>query len=205
MGKISNAFSMLELLNNGRKYNIKELSDRLEVNDRTIRFYKEELEKAGIFIDTIRGPYGGYVLNQKLLLPNRGFSKYDIQLLKSIYELVENKLDVRLKREYQNLIDKVQGIYSSSKKKSNNDVFLNDSDKEKYNNISKAIKDKNKMLIAFLNPDGSCEDRIIHPCNTFLYDDAWYVSAFCELRSEIRNFRLERIVNYKILEEKYIN
>ena len=31
----------------------------------------EELEKAGIFIDTIRGPYGGYVLNQYVHIPRR--------------------------------------------------------------------------------------------------------------------------------------
>lgn len=205
MSKISNALTMLELLNNGKKYTIRELSERLEVNDRTIRSYKDELEMAGIFIDTIRGPYGGYILNQKLLLPNRGFSKYDLQILKSIYKLVNNKLDTRLQKDYQSLIDKVQGVYSGSKKKSSNDILLNESDKEKYNSVCKAIKDKKKMLITFLNVDGSLEDRIIHPCDTFLYDNTWYVSAFCELRGEIRNFRLERIINNKILEEKYNN
>ena len=36
-----------------------------------VRLYKEELEKAGIFIDTIRGPYGGYILNQKIYIPKK--------------------------------------------------------------------------------------------------------------------------------------
>ncbi|MGI6324667.1 MAG: helix-turn-helix transcriptional regulator [Bacilli bacterium] len=63
MSKIANVLTMLELLSHGRKYSIKELSERLEVTNRMIRLYKEELEKAGIYIDTIRGPYGGYVLN----------------------------------------------------------------------------------------------------------------------------------------------
>ena len=64
MSKISNVILMLQYLSNGRKYSIKELSEKLEVTPRMVRMYKDELEKAGIYIDTIMGPYGGYVLNQ---------------------------------------------------------------------------------------------------------------------------------------------
>ena len=55
MSKISNVITMMELLQSGRKYSIKELSEKLEVSERMIRVYKEELEKAGIYIDTIMG------------------------------------------------------------------------------------------------------------------------------------------------------
>jgi len=72
MSKLSNTFIMLQLLSTGRKYNIKELAEKLEVSERMIRIYKEDLEKAGIFIDTIMGPYGGYVLNQEIKLPQIG-------------------------------------------------------------------------------------------------------------------------------------
>ena len=64
MSKISNVILMLQYLSSGRKYSVLELSEKLEVSPRMVRIYKEELEKAGIYIDTIKGPYGGYVLNQ---------------------------------------------------------------------------------------------------------------------------------------------
>ena len=54
MSKVSNVLLMLEYLSSGRKYGIKELASKLEVS------------KAGIYIDTIMGPYGGYVLNQEI-------------------------------------------------------------------------------------------------------------------------------------------
>ena len=57
MSKISNVITMMQLLQSGRKYSIKELSEKLEVTERMIRVYKEELEKAGIYIDTIMGPF----------------------------------------------------------------------------------------------------------------------------------------------------
>ena len=71
MSKISNVLTMLEYLSSGRKYSIKELSEKLEVSPRMIRVYKDEIEKAGIYIDTIKGLYGGYVLNQNINVPKR--------------------------------------------------------------------------------------------------------------------------------------
>ncbi len=202
MGKFSNILTMLELLSNGQKYSIKELSERLEVTNRMIRVYKEELEIAGIYIDTIRGPYGGYVLNNSSLLPPRNFSKYDIDLLKNINNLVKDRLDKRLQLEYNALIDKVQGLYQGTKKKSNN-MVINDDEKEKYNVLSKAIKEKRKVLINFLSADGITIERIIHPSNIYLYNDSWYVATYCELRSDMRHFRLARIIDYKLLDQKY--
>ena len=91
MSKLSNVLMMLQLLQNGRKYSIKELSEKLEVSQRMIRQYKEELEYAGIYIETIRGPYGGYVLNQSIKLPNSFIRPDEI--------LLENK-------EYYNMLSK---------------------------------------------------------------------------------------------------
>ncbi len=91
MSKLSNTITMLRLLQNGRKYSIKELSEQLEVSPRMIRNYKEELELAGIFIESLRGPYGGYYLNQDIKLPE------NLDKSKSIP--IDN-------REYYNLLSK---------------------------------------------------------------------------------------------------
>lgn len=203
MGKLSNILTMAELLSSGRKYSITELSDRLEVTPRMIRFYKEEMEKAGIYIDTIRGPYGGYILDTARVLPNRGFSKYDVQLLNNIKSHLKNNHNFELNKELDDLIDKVNGIYSASKKKTSSGELIKENDKDKYNIFSKAIKEKKKVEILFLSANGEKNSRIIHPCDMFLYSNFWYVSAFCELRNEIRHFRLERILSYNVLEEKY--
>ena len=69
MSKLSNTITLLRLLQNGKKYSIKELSEKIEVSPRMIRQYKDELELAGIYIESIRGPYGGYYLNQNIKIP----------------------------------------------------------------------------------------------------------------------------------------
>lgn len=80
MSKLSNVLMMLQLLQNGKKYSIKELSEKLEVSQRMIRQYKEELEYAGIYIETLRGPYGGYVLNQDIKLPQKFIKPDNVNL-----------------------------------------------------------------------------------------------------------------------------
>jgi len=205
MSKLSNALTMLQLLSNNRKYSVKELADILEVTPRMVRVYKQDLEKAGIYVDTISGPYGGYVLSHNALLPQRGFSKYDILLLNNSFELLNNNKDFRFKKEYEELINKVNGIYKSTKKKSGSVILDETGSKDKYNVLSKAIKEKKKTLINFLSLDKEAKERVIHPCNLFLYNNEWYVSAFCELRGEIRHFSLPRIVEIKPLNESYKN
>lgn len=69
MSKLSNTIMLLRLLQNGKKYSVKELAEKLEVSTRMVREYKKELEYAGIYIESIKGPYGGYYLNQNIKLP----------------------------------------------------------------------------------------------------------------------------------------
>ena len=87
MGKISNAIQMLNYLNAGNKYSVKDLAQKLEITERMVRYYKVELEKAGIPIETFMGPNGGYYIINTSNQYNQ-FNKYDLQLLENIYEIL---------------------------------------------------------------------------------------------------------------------
>lgn len=193
MSKISNVILMLQYLENGRKYNIKELADKLEVSERMIRVYKEELEKAGIYIDTLMGPYGGYVLNQKVRIPTRKFSKSDYEFLKNL------NVDEQDKEKLQIIADKVHGVYFNS---SNKKIELKDDIKNSYNILTRAIKEKRKVKINYYSFTNGNQDRTIRPYDMFLYDTGWGCAAFCELRNDLRHFELKRINKIELLDEK---
>ena len=199
MSKISNVITMMEMLSSGRKYSIKELSSKLEVSERMIRVYKEELDKAGIYIDSIMGPYGGYVLNQSIKLPVRKFNKNDTKLLDKYIEL-ENDKDK--KNELILLRDKINGVYIGSIQESN-ELNLKDETLKKYNVLTRAIKEKRKVKIRYYSYGKGENDRVIDPAEMFLFQDGWYCAAYCELRKDIRHFELKRIINYELLDEKY--
>lgn len=158
MSKISNVLTMLEYLSTGRKYSISELSEKIEVSPRMIRVYKDELEKAGIYVDTIKGPYGGYVLNQNLNLPRRF--------------ITPNAINIK--------------------------------NKEFYNLINRAIKEKRKCYIEYYSKDKKeMSTRIIRPYDLILLGSEWGVAAYCEKKQEIRHFYINRIKKIKLLEKFY--
>lgn len=199
MSKVSNVLTMIELLNSGCKYSIKELSQELEVSERMIRVYKEELDKCGIYVDTIKGPYGGYVLNQSTRMPLRKFNKSDSELLNKYIEL---ESDGKLKNELLILQDKIKGVYIGSKQEAN-ELNLKNETLKKYNVLTRAIKEKRKVKIKYYSYGKGENTRIIDPANMFLFQDGWYCAAFCELRKDIRHFELKRIIEYELLDEKY--
>ena len=199
MSKISNVITLLQLLNTGRKYSIKELSEKLEVSERMIRVYKEELEKAGIYIDTIMGPYGGYVLRQSVKMPIRKFKVKDYEILDKYISLECDELE---KEKLILLRDKIYGIYVSGK---NDTKIINDKDDDqnKYNILTRSIKEKRKVKINYYSYNKGENERIICPAEMFLFSEGWYVAAFCLKKNDIRHFELKRIIDIELLDEKF--
>ncbi len=199
MSKISNVILFLEYLNSGKKYSVQELSEKLEVSPRMIRTYKDELEKAGIYIDTIMGPYGGYVLNRAIKLPLRRFKKKDADLLT---KYIENESDPLEKEKLVLLQDKIRGVYAGSKQEAK-ELNLKEETLAKYNLLTRAIKERKKVKLLYYSYNKGENERVICPAEMFLFQDGWYVAAYCLLKNDIRHFELKRIIKYEILEENF--
>ena len=199
MSKISNVLTFMQYLSTGKKYSIQELSEKLEVSPRMIRVYKDELEKAGIYVDTIMGPYGGYVLNQSIRMPVRKFKKKDYELLEK-YILEEQ--DTETKEKLILLKDKIQRVYAGSKQEAR-ELNLKDETQSKYNLLTRAIKERRKVKILYYSYNKGENERVICPAEMFLFQDGWYVAAFCLVKNDIRHFELKRIIKYELLEETF--
>ena len=83
---------MIDLLNTGNIYTIKELSQKIGVTERMIRYYKNEICSNGIAIESFKGPNGGYFMIDKIK-NYTSINKYDIQLLENVYNILEKSLN----------------------------------------------------------------------------------------------------------------
>lgn len=192
MGKISNAIQMLNYLNTGNKYTVKELSQKLGITERMVRYYKQELEESGIPIETFMGPNGGYFIINKYNLYNQ-FNKYDIQLLESIYEILKNNDYIYIDK-YKKLLDKIKTTNDINEEKSKYffDNKIEDNSKV-YFILNEAIVNNSKITILYRNLNQEWQERNIHPIQIFKFDNRFYVTAYCELRNDIRHFEFNRI------------
>ena len=196
MGKFSNMLFMIDLLNTGNKYSIKELSQKLGVTERMIRYYKEELENNGIFIESFKGPNGGYFMLDRVK-NYISFNKYDVQLLENISEVLE-KSNFPFMKSYKDLLEKVKNMYSIAEEKRKFIIDIKSLDNnEIFNIVKSSIKKQEAINIEYRNIDGTISKRTIHPLQFFNYKDINYVTAYCELRKDIRHFEIERIENIK--------
>lgn len=196
MSKFSNMLFMIDLLNTGNKYSIKELSQKLGVTERMIRYYKEELENNDIFIESFKGPNGGYFMLDRVK-NYISFNKYDVQLLENISEVLE-KSNFPFMKSYKDLLEKVKNMYSIAEEKSKFIIDIKSLDNnENFNIVKSSIKKQESINIEYRNIDGTISKRTIHPLQLFNYKDINYVTAYCELRKDIRHFEIERIENIK--------
>lgn len=199
MAKLSNLIMMINLLKNGRKYSIKELSEKLEVSERTIREYKLFLEEAGIYIETLRGPYGGYVLKRDVNLPKIDFNQNDIELLKIV---IQNIKDVNLIEKVHNLSNKINNCIIEENNK-NVKLIADENELKVYNTISKALKHNYKLKIKYYNIQHGNSIRTIYPLALYLFQNEWWCSSYWEEKDDMRQFHLKRILNAEIIEETF--
>ena len=195
MSKVANMLNMVKILEDGKIHTIQDLADELEVSTRMIRIYKQELEQAGIYIQGKQGINGGYILDNMKSTIDIGLTGEEIYQLKN---MKKNELD-------EAIINKIIKAYITNEHRKDNTKSkqLMPEFTEIYKDFRLAINNRNKIFIEFKSVNSGKTKRIIHPAELFTYLNNWYVAAFCELRNEIRLFKLNDILSYKILDEKY--
>lgn len=196
MGKIANMLYMIDLLNTGNIYTLKELSEKIGVTERMIRYYKDEICNNGIAIESFKGPNGGYFMIDEIK-NYTSINKYDIQLLDNVkHFLSENNF--KYVDKYEEFLDKAKKMYSIYEEKSKYIANIDTTSADVIEKIIKSAISKNeKVEIVYNDVDGSQHRRIIHPLYLFKYKENYYVTAFCELRNDIRHFEIKRIVSIK--------
>ena len=195
MSKVANMLNMVKILEDGKIHTIQDLADELEVSTRMIRIYKQELEQAGIYIQGKQGINGGYILDNMKSTIDIGLTGEEIYQLKN---MKKNELD-------EAIINKIIKAYITNEhgKDNTKSKQLMPEFTEIYKDFRLAINNRNKIFIEFKSVNSGKTKRIIHPAELFTYLNNWYVAAFCELRNEIRLFKLNDIISYKILDKKY--
>ena len=196
---------MIKILKDEKIHNMKDIAEKIEISPRMVKQYKNELEQAGIYIESKRGINGGYFLNKELNNIDIGLTYQELIKLKEIEQYFNDDQD------FKKIIGKIiesyeKNINEADLKKINRIQELGKINlKDTYLSLRKAINRKNKVKIKYYSNDFGSNDRVIHPAEMFYYLEEWYVAAFCEKRNAIRLFKLNDIQEYEILDDKYEN
>lgn len=206
MSKLGNTLKMLMMLKSGRKLNVKDIAEKLEVSERQVKIYKDELSRF-LYIESKPGVNGGYILKDNYIPIKELLSENEIRLLKYSIDSLED-FSLENNKELKKAIDKIN--YSIDKCGDTIDYGENsiipygrsinvDSKFQKMlDEIFEAIILNREIFIEYLGNNGLLSRRTIQPYKMFTFKGEKYLIANCLSRSQLRYFKLVRIKKYTI-------
>ena len=180
-----------------------DLAEKFDVSIRTIYRDVKTLENAGIPIVGEAG--NGYSLMDGYKLPPIMFTKEEVLSFITAEKLMQKFSHQSLGSHYQAAMEKVRSVLRNSDKnliqniEKQIDVFSfhtdsGDSLKNVIPIILESIADKTQLNIRYQTVDGRIDNRTIETVGMFFEFNFWYIMAFCTLRKDFRQFRIDRIL-----------
>ena len=184
------------------------LAERLGVSERTVYRDIRDLILAGTPIDGEAGV--GYRIRPGYDLPPLMFDRDEIQALVLGARIVRQFGDPALARASDAILGKVAAIVPKdlaplvaetrlfvpstlSAGKSADSLAL----------AREALIARRKLELSYAKADGAATKRTVRPLWIFFWGRTWTLAAWCELRQDFRNFRLDRIAASTMLDETF--
>lgn len=189
------------LLKNGTTP-VKELAEIFEVSTRTIHRDIDALSSAGIPICTSRGRHGGVYIMNNFILDKSVFSAEEKdQILTAI-----NDFSFILDEDANDLLNKLSAIFNTNVRNwievDLSNWRYNKPSQDIFNSIKFAILDKKIISFEYYSK-GNSTYRKIEPIKLLFKSYNWYIYGFCLFRNDYRLFKLSRINNLKVLDDKF--
>lgn len=181
-----------------------ELAEKFEVSTRTIYRDIDKLSSAGIPVYTTTGHGGGVQLVENFVLKQALLSKEDMQnILIGVQSLSAACLP-----EADAVIAKLQAIFQMQ---TSNWIEVDYSrwgcraerEKSSFELLKKAIQDRYQIQFQYYNSTGEFSERGCYPLKLIYKDKAWYLSAFCLKRKDIRLFRISRMRKLELTDQHF--
>ncbi len=195
-------FQILYLLLERGTITAPELSRALEVSVRTIYRDIDALSLAGVPVYATQGKNGGVSL-----LPNYSFDKALLsdeeqnQILYAIQSLraVDQPMDA--------LLSKLGGLFQ---KQNSNWIEVDFSrwgmgstDSVKFERLKSALTGRRALEIVYCSTSGETSRRVILPVKLIFKDKSWYLYAYCRMQEDYRLFKVSRIIEMTVLDERF--
>jgi predicted DNA-binding transcriptional regulator YafY len=179
----------------------KDLARELEVSERTI--FRDIVTLASMGAP-IKGEAGvGYVLRPGLFLPPLMLSEDEVEAIMLGLRYVDQRGDAPLRAAATSAGAKIDSVLSPAARAAR-DALMSMPGPDggaipdaavPASRLRAAIRQQRKLFIAYANADGQRTQRTVWPFALAFLDDVRILAGWCELRSDFRMFRIDRIAS----------
>ncbi|HXW26264.1 MAG TPA: YafY family protein [Xanthobacteraceae bacterium] len=209
MRRAGRLFDIIRILRAARRpVTAAALAKELEVTARTVYRDIATLQARRVPIEGAAGL--GYVLRPGFDLPPLMFTAEELDAVALGVRLVRRTRDAKLQAAADSVLTKVLGALPDALRTQVEApaFYVSDGNSPPVEGLDqaaarRAIRETRKMRIAYVDGNGTRTERTIWPIAMAYYVDATLIGAWCELRTDFRNFRVDRIAQAQVLDERF--
>jgi predicted DNA-binding transcriptional regulator YafY len=186
----------------------RDLAEKLEVSERTIYRDVRDLMASRVPIEGEAGV--GYALRSGFDLPPLMFDEHEIEALVLGARIVESWTDAKLAEAAGNVIAKVEAVIPERLREHMADTALLAPSRHRAEPIAvdpselrRALRRRLKVHLHYRDSEDRASARVVRPLALFFYGPVWLLAAWCELREDFRSFRLDRMSELHVLDERF--
>jgi len=184
------------------------LADKLEVTVRTIYRDVAALQASRVPIEGAPGL--GYVLRRGFDLPPLMFTVEEADAIAIGVRLLRRLRDAKLQQAADGVLAKLAAVVPEPLQPLlvAAPVYVSHGNAAAPAGVDpaalrSAIHEARKVAITYVDEQGRQTERTIRPLAMAYYVDVTVVGAWCELRGDFRHFRVDRILNSRVLDERF--
>ena len=211
MRRADRLFQIVQLVRGRRLTTGAYLAKRLEVSERTVYRDVADLQRQGVPLEGEAGV--GYRLGAGFELPPLMFTQEEAKALVAAVRLAQAWLDPALARESETALGKIMSVLPAATRVSAESLAVfaplvtlgpqNLKTLQMLQTAREAVHARQKLRFTYQDGAGAASQRTVRPLGNFFWGNVWTLAAWCELRQDFRNFRLDRLEGLQTLDSVF--
>jgi predicted DNA-binding transcriptional regulator YafY len=208
MRRADRLFEIIQHMRRKPTVKARELSESLEVSERTIYRDVRDLIASGVPIEGEAGV--GYVLRAGFDLPPLMFKEQEIEALVLGARIVESWADAELAAAATDAIAKIEAVIPDQLK-----VYMANTAllapcahymaplTFDLAELRRAVRSRLKVRFRYTDVLRQGSERTVRPLSLAFFGPVWVMAAWCELRTDFRTFRLDRMEGFSVTPDPF--
>jgi predicted DNA-binding transcriptional regulator YafY len=201
-------FQIIQFIRGRRVTTAAELARALEVSERTVYRDVRDLILSGVPIEGEAGV--GYMLRRGFDLPPLMFTRDEVEALVLGTRVVSSWADSGLGRAAEAALSRIAAALPDDLQSRllESRLFapgfhVRADVMERLGILREATSSRRKVWLAYADAENQRSERNVRPLGLSFFGATWMLTAWCELRDDFRNFRLDRVQQLDVLPEGF--
>lgn len=177
------------------------LAEQLEVSQRTV--YRDIVTLQAMRVPVQGEPGVGYIMAEDYDLPPLNFDREEIESIVVGLSLLSRTGDKTLERAAQRVLAKIDAAKLPADTLSVSSWGIEGVDPAVIAALRAAISDELKIAITYTDLSDAMTHRVVLPLSVTYYVQVAVLAAWCELRSDFRHFRIDRIQSCDLTDDTF--